>query len=73
MKHMSRCTVSMKETHKQIVLAFLRCLTSNKVYVFVQIKYGEVTYDTTFEDYTMLTGKLCPFPPLPHSPTLTSE
>lgn len=27
-------------------------------YAVLQIKYGEVTYDTTFEDYTMLTGKL---------------
>ena len=23
----------------------------------LQVKYGEVTYDTTFEDYTMLTGQ----------------
>ena len=24
----------------------------------LQAKYGEVTYDTTFEDYTMLTGNV---------------
>lgn len=24
----------------------------------MQIQYGEVTYDTTFEDYTMLTGNV---------------
>ncbi|KAK9808723.1 hypothetical protein WJX72_002523 [[Myrmecia] bisecta] len=26
--------------------------------VFAKIQYGEVTYDTTFEDYTMLTGNV---------------
>ena len=24
----------------------------------LQVKYGEVTYNTTFEDYTMLTGNV---------------
>ena len=24
----------------------------------LQVKYGEITYDTTFEDYTMLTGNV---------------
>lgn len=24
----------------------------------VQVKYSEITYDTTFEDYTMLTGNI---------------
>lgn len=31
-------------------------LTGNAV--CVQIKYNEVTYDTTFENYTMLTGNV---------------
>ena len=29
-----------------------------ETYLGVQVKYSEVTYDTTFENYTMLTGNI---------------
>lgn len=39
------------------MLTITSCILSDRPHFVLQIKYGEVTYDTTFEDYTMLTGK----------------
>ena len=37
----------------------LRSLKSvNFSFLFFQVKYGVITYDTTFENYTMLTGNV---------------
>ena len=54
----SQIGIALNTFHTCWYSSFASVFLADSFIICLQIKYSEVTYDTTFENYTMLTGNI---------------
>ena len=55
---MTCCIVSIEQHSMLLFLHHAKRNIPSSAGIFLQVKYGSITYETTFENYTMLTGNV---------------